>query len=81
MTSRQEFEAWICKPPIGAFTGRHPKDSPKAISFPGHYNLCGVQLAWEAWQQGRRALMDSIPITEPAPCNQAADRARKRRGS
>lgn len=56
MNTEQErinFESWITSPPY-----EKPIDILKeGGSFPGQYRAYEVQLAWEAYQAGRAALL------------------------
>lgn len=50
---REEFEAWITSAPLEKPVHRNPESN----IWPGQYKSYEVQLAWEAWQASRAALM------------------------
>ena len=51
---RQKFESWISSPPYERELSRWPQDETK-FGWPGQYGDIAVQLAWEAWCEGRKA--------------------------
>lgn len=50
--SRSRFEKWISSPPTEREIARFTKDETKS-AWPGQYIDINVQLAWEAWEEGR----------------------------
>lgn len=60
MNARKAFEKWISEAAIERSVARHPKYSPTATSWPGQYCDYPVQLAWEAWKEGRKELEKSM---------------------
>jgi len=48
---REQFEKWVSSPPFEYSTERMTELS----AWPGNYRYISVQLAWEAWQEARKA--------------------------
>lgn len=55
-TSRELFEAFVASSPYEYEVLRYPDDKTKN-AWPGQYRSMGVQLAWEAWEESRRLMM------------------------
>lgn len=50
---RVAFESWISQMPYERSVDRWP-DNEIEFAWPGQYKDISVQLAWEAWQEGRK---------------------------
>lgn len=55
-TERDRFEAWIAAPPYERTTRRYRQDGEM---WDGQYVDLTVQVAWEAWQEARRIVVDN----------------------